>query len=329
MFDHTKFYDKKVLFVRPEHGGTYLVICDGIIEALRKLVSLVYVTDANNNVAYLATKYKVDLVLVLLGDTLPVYQVAEIVKQGIKTAVWFTDDPYYTDVTSTYAHFYHYVFTQEVSCVPFYRQLGCHNVYHLPLAANTKYFHHQKKANSYLFDVCFLGTGWNNRIVLFNEIASYLSTKKTLIVGPNWNKMKNYHLLQDKIRLEGLSPEESAHLMNCSKIVINHHRSHNDNTLFKKNSNQLPAYSVNPRTFEISACGAFQLTDIRRDLPQHYAIGKEIETYSSSLELIQKIEYYLKNDKERNAIAERGLKKTLNNHTYMNRVTTLLKTIFG
>jgi spore maturation protein CgeB len=173
-----------------------------------------------------------------------------------------------------------------------------------------------------------MGTAWNNRIALFDQLAPYLSNKNTLIVGPDWNRMQNYHLLSSKIRLEVLSPEDSALLINKSKIVINNHRPFNDTTVFSHNSRNFPAVSINPRTFEISACGAFQLTDVRQELNRDYEMGKDIETYTSPTELIEKIEYYLSHDAERSAIARSGHSKTLKNHTYQKRLLTLLKVVF-
>lgn len=323
------FWDKRVLYIHPIHGGTYKVISQGIIDGLRNMVREVYTAKAEQNVANLADQIKPDLVLVLLGDTFPIEQVNAIRTMGVKTAVWFTDDPYYTDVTAKIAPHYQYVFTQEIGCVSFYSMLGCRQVHYLPLAVNTRVFHYQREDHSFSIDVCFMGTAWNDRISIFDQIAPYLSNKNALIVGPNWNNMTNYHLLSDKIRLEVLSPEESALLVNKSKIVINNHRSFDDNTVFSHNSRNLPAFSINPRTFEISACGAFQLTDIRQELNRCYKRGKEIETYSSPSELIEKIEYYLRHEDERNAIALRGLSQTIKNHTYPKRLRALLKVVFG
>ena len=186
-----------------------------------------------------------------------------------------------------------------------------------------------REDNSFPIDVCFMGAGWTNRISLFDQIAFYLSKKNTLIVGRFWERMQNYHLLSDKIRIGFLSPNESASLINQSKIVINNHRAYDDSTLFNKNSNKLPALSINPRTFEISACCTFQLSDVRQELHRYYEVGKEIETYSSPSELIEKIDYYLDHDEERNTIAQKGHLQTLKHHTYMKRLTTLLKVIFG
>lgn len=324
------FWNKKVLYIYPMRGETYFVINQGIIEGLRTMVSELYTANFDQDVVELSAKIMPDLLLVLLGDAFPIEKVLAIRSMGIKTAVWFTDDPYYTDVTSSIAPYYHYVFTQEINCVSYYQILGCPQVHYLPLAVNTKVFVNQqnKEENEKSIDVCFMGAGWNNRIILFDEIAEYLSKKNTLIVGRFWNRMSKYSILADKIKFGFLSPDESAQLINQSKIVINNHRAFDDNTFFNANSNKLPALSINPRTFEISACCAFQLTDVRQELHRYYEVGEEIETYTTSVELIEKLDYFLEHDDERNRIAQKGYIQTMNYHTYKNRLTSMLKIIF-
>lgn len=326
-----ELWDKRILYIHPLHIETYTIINQGIIDELSKLVCELYTANVTQDVVKLASEIKPDLVLVLSGDALPIDKVMAINAMGIKTAVWFTDDPYFTDVTTNIAPYYQYVFTQELSCVSYYQMLGCTHVHYLPLAVNTKVFHYQKERDDHSIpiDVCFMGAGWNNRITLFDEIAPYLSKKNTVIVGRFWERMRNYHLLSDKIRYGFLSPAESASLINQSKIVINNHRAHDDRTLFFKNSNNLPALSINPRTFEISACCSFQLSDVRQELHRYFEVGKEIETYSSPSELIEKIDFYLNHDEERKMIARRGYIKTLENHTYAKRLSTLLKVVFN
>ncbi|MFA9556922.1 glycosyltransferase [Evansella sp. AB-rgal1] len=321
-------YDKSVLYVPKIYRGTYEVINEGIMDQLKNQVREVYIAKQEENIVILAAQIKPDLVLVLLGDTFPTDQVKAIREMGIKTAVWFTDDPYFSDVSCKIAPYYQYVFTQEISCVSQYQLLGIPHVHYLPLASNTKYFHYQHNNNQNI-DVCFMGAAWNNRLSMFDEIAHSLAKKNVIIVGYHWNRMKNYHLLSEKVRHTILSPEESASLINQSKIVINHHRSFDDSTFFSKNSNKLPGLSINPRTFEISACSAFQLTDIRQELSRYFQLGKEIETYSSPLELIEKIDYYLVHEDERKQVAKKAYNITKNNHTYYHRIRTLLKVVFA
>lgn len=124
-----------------------------------------------------------------------------------------------------------------------------------------------------------------------------------------------------------MSPGETNDSYNGSKIVINLHRSHQDDSV-NNNSLKIPGASPNPRTFEISASGTLQLTDTRDDLARFYKPGEEIETYSSQQELLEKVEFYLTHEKERREIALRALERTLREHTYGHRIDQLLSVIF-
>lgn len=120
--------------------------------------------------------------------------------------------------------------------------------------------------------------------------------------------------------------EEALKYYLSTKINVNLHRSPYDKEL-NCNSAKIPAYSVHNRMFEINLSGSFQLTDIRVDISKHYIPGGGIETFCSSLEFIEKAEYYLENVEERNKIAKNGLNWTLNSHTYEKRILQLLKYI--
>ena len=149
------FQDKKILYIYPVHGGTYKVISQGITESLKELVSEVFTASAKQDVAKNAAQIMPDLVLVILGDSIPIEQVKTICSMGSKTAVWFTDDLYVTDMTKNIAPYYHYVFTQELSCVSYYQSIGCPQVHYLPLVVNTKVFNPNSEADSLQHvDVC-------------------------------------------------------------------------------------------------------------------------------------------------------------------------------
>jgi len=59
------------------------------------------------------------------------------------------------------------------------------------------------------------------------------------------------------------------------------------------------------------ACGTFYLTQYIDGLEECFERGKELDWFNSIEELDEKIEYYLKNEKERKKIAKKGQKKIL------------------
>ncbi len=85
------------------------------------------------------------------------------------------------------------------------------------------------------------------------------------------------------------------------------------------------ADDINYRTFEATGAGAMLLTNYTPNLEKIFDIGKEIVTYKSVDDLLEKIRYYTENDNERNAIAEAGLLRSQKDHSYDTRAKQFVK----
>ena len=85
---------------------------------------------------------------------------------------------------------------------------------------------------------------------------------------------------------------------------------------------------VNPRTFEISACGGFQLVDERSELAELMTLGQEGATFSSIDDLCIKVDYYLNHEDEAKTIAACGKIRVLKEHTIQHRMHEMLIHIF-
>ena len=79
------------------------------------------------------------------------------------------------------------------------------------------------------------------------------------------------------------------------------------------------------RLFDAGACGAFVITDEVDGLSNVF--GDSVVSYKDADDLKQKVAYYLKHEKERNAKAQNLHELVCKEHTFDNRVDTLLKTI--
>lgn len=302
-------------------------IDQGIIAALRTQVSEVHITDSHT-MRQRAEELKPDLVLVLNGlhyfPTDHGEQIAAIREMGIKTAIWFVDDPYFTDWSVNIALHYDLVVTQEKSCEGLYREAGCANVHYLQMAAHTSLFQPMSVPEQYRTDVCFIGIAFYNRAQLFDEIAHDLKRHKLFIGGDHWSRMREYRHIRHSVRPGYIVPIEAAKYYNGAKIVINVHRAP-DPGPDNHNRLGLPAHSLNPRTFDLAACGALQLVDDRQELLGSYTVGKEIVAYRNARELVELIDYYLTHEEERLEIAARGYRRTIRDHTFDNRMTQLLE----
>ncbi len=90
-----------------------------------------------------------------------------------------------------------------------------------------------------------------------------------------------------------------------------------------------PAYSdqIKGRNFEVPGCGGFLLTAKADDLESYYDVGKEVVCFDGIEDLVEKIKYYLANDRERQTVAGRGYERTLRDHTYAQRFQQIFRAI--
>lgn len=82
------------------------------------------------------------------------------------------------------------------------------------------------------------------------------------------------------------------------------------------------------RAMDIMGAGGFLLTNYQSDFERHFTEGEDYVCYESIPDLMKKIDYYLANEKEREAIASRGQKKVFAEHTYADRFRQIWDTVF-
>lgn len=81
------------------------------------------------------------------------------------------------------------------------------------------------------------------------------------------------------------------------------------------------------RIFDILGCGGFLITNYQEELPELFEIGVDLEVYTCIEELIEKCDFYLRNDSIRQKIAENGYKKVQKQHSYETRIAEMLSHI--
>ena len=96
-------------------------------------------------------------------------------------------------------------------------------------------------------------------------------------------------------------------VLNNSRVAFNRHTDHNNGIV------------GNLRMFEATGIGTCLLTDDGKNVNDLFEPGKEIITYSSADEAVEKVTYLLDHEDERAEIARAGQKKTLMDHTIFNR----------
>lgn len=78
------------------------------------------------------------------------------------------------------------------------------------------------------------------------------------------------------------------------------------------------------RAFDIMGSGGFLLSDFQADYLDLFVPGEDFVYYKDQKDLLEKIEYYLRNEDERRQIAQNGHDKVAAGHTYRHRVREML-----
>jgi spore maturation protein CgeB len=232
----------------------------------------------------------------------------QLKKAGIGLCFWFTEDYRVFNYWKAIAPFFDYFFTTQR--YPFWQELadmGLSNYHYLPLAFDDTKAATTNKTPK--ISVSFVGAPYPNRVHYLPQMGDMA------IYGENWSKYPSPAVLIGDRRI---SEEEALQIYSRTKININLH------------SSLIPTGFadgdfVNPRTFEIAGLGGFQLTDMRHLLPEHFDLQKEIVALSSFGDMCEAVKYYLKNEKERIAFAQKAKERVFEEHTYRHRAAAIAK----
>lgn len=82
---------------------------------------------------------------------------------------------------------------------------------------------------------------------------------------------------------------------------------------------------ISQRVWDVLGCGGFLICNYQTELPEHFELGQDLETYNSMEELADKCAYYLAHEEERKKIAANGYEKVKKYHTYEIRIRQMLE----
>lgn len=192
------------------------------------------------------------------------------------------------------------------------KNINIESIY-LPSAVDTEIHYPVKVYNGPNSDIAFIGTyiRGEKREVWLEKLCQLGYNLK--IYGSRWEKCKNRCLKNRKIINGPKYGRDFSEVVNSTKIVINFLREHNND-------------EQNSRTYELPACGGFMLHERTEEVLKLFKEGKEAEFFSNFRELRDKIDYYLKQEEERIAIAKSGLEKVrLEEYSFKSRAEVIIK----
>lgn len=264
--------------------------------------------------------FEPDLVLALAQAPLSRQALKRLSKDNVPTAMWFVEDYRLFTYWKAFAPFYDYfAVIQKEPFIEQLNQIGVEQAFYLPLAAQPD-FHRPVQLTAvqrrkYGSDLSFLGAGYINRRRAFAHLGHY----DFKIWGSDWEGESG---LEPYIQRKGarIEPEEAILIFNATKINLNLHSSVQKDVLVPEGD------FVNPRTFELAACEAFQLVD-RRALLSELFEDTELVSFGSLKELKENIDYYLEHQQERDLLASKARQRVIAEHSYAKRMQVLLDKI--
>ena len=211
---------------------------------------------------------------------------------------------------------YDYLFFKDPYVVDYLKNTLLRNAFYLPECCNPTYHKPveltKEDISLYGCDITTAGNLYPNRSAFFANLTNY-NVKIWGNPAPLW---MNTSAIKKMIMNKYVSNEEKSKAFSAAKIVLN-------------NLHPGEIYGVNCRAFEIPACGGFEMINYRPGLSQLFEIDKEIVSFNNYNDLIEKIDYYLAHEEERNIITKAGKVRVHKDHTYSKRLQLMINTVFS
>ena len=183
-------------------------------------------------------------------------------------------------------------------CNPDYHKAGNYNSkYNVDLILQASCYNHPARLKGFETIV-------SPSVKLSNEINCSLD-----IYGAFWNSELGMKYLKSSTLFRGWHPNEDIpDICKSAKIILG------------VQCSDISKTQQSMRSFEILASGGFHLTQWVPSMDYWFENNKHLVTVKKSGEAYEKIKFYLSNEKERNFIAESGMKYVRNFHTYTHRI---------
>lgn len=206
---------------------------------------------------------------------------------------------------------YDVIFTSIPPHVQRFERLGVKTIYN-PLAFDPIVLDRCRKFDDRPYDVVFVGgvgmpSHWQKGMQTLEAVARAIPTFKWWGYGADL--LPEHSALKSRWQGSAFGLDMLEVLLQ-SKIAINRH------------GEIAQGYANNMKLFEITGTGALLLTEAAPNLGDFFS-NHECATYSSPLDAVDKIKYYLAHDAERKWMAKRGQDRCLRDHTYFKRMETV------
>jgi len=268
----------------------------------------------------MARNFSPNLVIVLKGDSIPMPVLEELrVYTRIPIVSWWVDDPFrFPESIHTYS-FYDHFFVFDRAYIPRLKTAGVRRLTFLPCACDANTYRPMAVSaidlRRYECDVAFVGWFYSER----GKLVSAMAGLDVAVWGTGWQLPEAQQAVRSvgrkALRGRRLDSLRAARLYNIAKICVN---SHHEQSVYN---------GLNMRSFELLACGAFELVDHLPGMCDLLLPGEEVVCYESPDHARELTDYYLARPEARAEIGLRGRERVLKEHTYKHRMESLLASV--
>ncbi len=220
-----------------------------------------------------------DQIIIFKGELISENNLREI-SESYNLNLFYPDTYRFKPILKNRIEYFKVIFT-AANRTGFYKNLGARKIVTVPWACDPD-FHRSLNLNK-IYDASFIGSWYPNRAKLLRELNG------VYIFGPYWRNRKNV--------FPAVYGDEYIKVINQTKINLNIH--HNQD---------IKADAPNMRTFEVSGCGGFQISNQMPAISKYFPI---MPIFHDNEELNDLMKYYLDinaRNKRDSEINEIGLK---------------------
>lgn len=293
-----------ILCVTNYYSGTAEQFFKSAIESLGHKVTIVSMDEPGAEGKVLSQKNDI-LLHIPYPDKFRQEIMRAITKNGkTVTLGWMGDDEWLWNSNAQHspkfiANDYSYCITTSRDSLKNYESIGCKNVILSQWGYSAKDWKRSKAKKE--IDVYFCGAKSEERDFYIQKL---MEEKINIVVdGLEYGVSSYDKFYRPFVQEKGewvkskLSFDEMAKRTGMAKIALNFNFGVRDGKLYEQ---------IKQRMFEIPATGTFQLAYGANEVGRYFKPGVEIDTFRSPSEMVKKINYYLKHEKEREQIARKG-----------------------
>lgn len=226
-----------------------------------------------------ALHHQVDAVIIVSGMFLHPQVPILMRRAGLRVTCLFTESPYDIEQELDFAKHLDGCWTTERSSVPDFLKVNPRSGYipHAWHPTNHVAGARDGDADVPSHDVVFVGSAFEERVELLT--AMDWEGIDFGLYG-NWSSLPSRHPLRRFIRDGTITNDTTAALYRRAKIGLNLYRQSKG---FGKGAPRIAhAESLNPRAYELAACGAFHLSTYRAEVAEVF--GDRVPTFTNALQ---------------------------------------------